>query len=258
MKYLYGFVMSAILLLGCSGSKSVTSDNDLYYGLKKVSIDTPEMVQGDLSQIPGWQDDKYALPNGQAGSGIIPRSIPGLSGTLALLDFKEAKVTVFWHNESGNPDTCVEWQSNYAAFKDKSYTNWDEVIAGCRMMPNIEVVYNGLLTISRSDTSVKGTIYVKPGKNVVVVGFIDSNNRIVYVTFVHYYYYSGTGLPLPLYYSDGWERDLFYNNQIMWNTWQYISYHEATYNFDYYTFPGLGAAYYLGITKAYADYQCSR
>jgi hypothetical protein len=244
--YFSGLAALALaLLLSCGEDKAVVDHT--YDGLKKVSVSDAQVFNGDLAKIPGG--DKVLLANTRRSAGAAK------AAPLALIPFKEVRVMVLWHDYYSGLEynECQEYQRVAAAFGGRKLNKWDQIVAGCRMMPETEIVYAGTLT--KSDTFVTGDIYVKAGINVVNIGYIDAGDTMTWVSDAHYINFEGLGVDLPYWYTDGWA-DMGMGE--IWSSRRHSGWYNSAY--DYYEYEFIGTNYllpYIGLNKAYADYHCT-
>jgi hypothetical protein len=239
-------LLPALAFLFTCGQQSAVTDHTRD-GLKKVSMSDGQVFNGDITLVPGGA---RALA---ADTGRRTVNTAKAAQALSLIPFKEVRVMVLWHDATDTIyNECDVYQDVASAFGGRKLNKWNELVAGCRSVPGREVVYEGTLT--KSDTNVTGDIYVKPGINVVNIGYIDAADTITWISDAHYVNLEGLNMDFPSGYTDGWMKDYM---GIIWAWGRHNGWYNSMYGYyEYYLMGTNNVTSSIGLNKAYADYIC--
>lgn len=260
--------MTFLLSVFCG--RSPVDEGNKTSGLKTISINSSDICTEDLSKIPGYAAyEDFVARSGSVNADVQKSS---LMKTSAKIDFSKAKVAVVWHDleyfhqayiDDYANFYCNQLQSMHESFKGRDPLDFDDVASGVHEFLYYDVVYTG--SLKKSGDYVEGTVSVKPGINVVYIGFLNSAGEMFHTTYATYYYLSGLSGMEYSEYADGWDESS--SGEIWWPEMYMESFEPAndgttddgafgSYNsFTYYSLPGSGIM--IGIPKDYVDYQCA-
>ncbi|OGJ86816.1 MAG: hypothetical protein A2268_14185 [Candidatus Raymondbacteria bacterium RifOxyA12_full_50_37] len=265
MKYIIPVLcVAAVTLFYCSKSP-VNPEQSAAQGTKRISINSNQLFSGHASVIPEMRqfDSLKALFS------KTPDTTPSARKAQALINFSEAKVIVFrydydYFHTAAWYTPCDFTRATVEAFQGVDPTNWDEVIGAIRQVcvgSIMDVVYTG--DMAKDGNYVTGNVEVRPGANLVVVGFIQ-DNKLIWTQQREYYYFPDEWKDMMEPYChgdcvlDGWMYD--------WSDEQYITrqvtdmYNPMTPSFppfDTYQFPGVFGPFKTNMTQAFSDAVCS-
>lgn len=213
MKTILLFLLSVLLFANCSKS---TEPEKTPAGYKRVSLSSKEFFKGDLSAFPGYEEWRTSGSRIDSNPGAPFRS----AKAHARIEFKEARVIVTNDYEphlrllgsTQQDKECFRFKGEAEAFYGKDLADWDTYVSSMNIAPIDEVVYTG--SLEQKGDNVEGDILVKTGANLVTVCYINSQNRIFWLSTGTYLYLSELIAAVKpgdtSQISDGWKQDSTY------------------------------------------------